>query len=241
MTYISQWYISTMRIFDFMDRLKAGKGGREHIRDLKDVMQSVKVLPKGIYGITSEGFGQTHLESAKIFLDAGIRIIQYREKVSPDLEEAIAIKKLCSSYGALFIVNDHVDIAISSKADGLHIGQEDIQLTEAKKKFKGIIGVSATNIEEALKAQKDGADYLGVGTMFATDTKTDAKPVSFGEFERIRGAVSLPIYAIGGIKYEHVHMIKKLGADGIAVISSVLAAPDPKLAAVALIDKWSKS
>ncbi len=224
-----------------MDRLKHTKGGREHIHDLREVMNSIKVLPKGIYGITSNTFGQTHLQSAKIFLDAGIRIVQYREKSAPTVEEAKELKRLCAHYGALFIVNDRLDIAIASDADGVHLGQDDTPIAAAKKQFGGIIGVSATSLGEAFMAQEGGADYLGIGAMFSTDTKSDAKLVSFEEFRKIREKVSLPIYAIGGIKYENIQMIKRLGADGIAVISSVLAAPDPHLAAASMIEKWVKS
>lgn len=221
-------------------QVKYGKG-KEHINALKNVMYSVKIFPKGIYGITSNSFGHTHAQSAKIFLDAGIKIIQYREKENPLVEEAIEIKKLCKSYGALFIVNDRLDIAIASEADGVHLGQDDTSIEEAKERFNGIIGISATNLGEAFRAQEAGADYLGVGAMFATGTKTDAKIVSFDEFRRIREKVSLPIYAIGGIKYDHIQMVKRLGADGIAVISSVLAANDPHAAAATIIEKWTQS
>jgi len=224
-----------------VDRLKHGKGGKAHIHDLKNVMHSVKVLPKGIYGITSSDFGLTHAESAKVFLDAGVKILQYREKKNPSLDEAKEVKKLCHAHGAIFIVNDWLDIAIASNADGVHLGQEDTSIEVAKKQFRGMIGISTTNLAESLEAQEKGADYLGVGSMFATDTKSDAKIVSFEEFRRIRERVTLPLYAIGGIKQENVRMIKRLGAEGAAVISGVLAAKEPRRAVTALMEKWNES
>jgi thiamine-phosphate pyrophosphorylase len=149
--------------------------------------------------------------------------------------------EMCRSYGALLIINDRVDIAVASRADGLHLGTEDMPIGLAKEQFGGIIGASAINFAEAFKAQEAGADYLGVGSMFPTDTKTDSKIVSFDEFKRIRSRIPLPIYAIGGINYENILEIKALGADGVAVISAVLAADDPFKAAKNLVDRWTRA
>jgi thiamine-phosphate pyrophosphorylase len=218
--------------------------GKELLNSLKGVMHSVKVFPKGVYGITSSSFGHTHPQSAKIFLDAGVKLIQYREEhkekpASEMLKNAAEIDEMCKSYGAIFIVNDRVDIAVASKADGVHLGTEDMPIALAKEQFGGIIGASATNFAEAFKAQEAGADYLGVGAVFPTGTKADSKMVSPDEFKRIRSKISLPIYAIGGINYENVPEVKKLGADGIAVISAVLSAADPFMAAKSLVERWT--
>ncbi|MCL4364739.1 thiamine phosphate synthase [Candidatus Marsarchaeota archaeon] len=183
-----------------------------------------------------------HEESAKVFLDAGIRVIQYREKVAAStvqIEEARRIKMLCRDYNAIFIVNDRVDVAVAASADGLHIGQSDTGIIEARKLFKdGIIGVSATNVGEAIKAERQGAAYLGVGSIFPTGTKSDAVITGLDELKRIRRNTTIPIYAIGGIKFKHLKEIKGHGADGVALISSILSAEDPVAEARRYAEEW---
>ena len=222
------------------NKLKEGNKGKPNIHDMKEMMHSIKVLPRGICGVTSDGFGRSHAESAKIFLDAGIKIVQYREKKSPSVDEAKEIRRLCSSSGALFIVDGRLDIAVASGADGIYMGQGGTSIESAKRQFGGMVGVSATNLGEAVKAQESGADYLGVGAMFATGARKGEKIVPFEEFRRMREKVSLPIYAFGGIKYENIEMVKRLGADGIAIKSAVLSASDPRAALASIIERWSK-
>lgn len=138
------------------------------------------------------------------------------------------------------MVNDKVEVAIAANADGLHLGQGDIGISAAKERFGGIIGVSATTLAEAFRAQEGGAAYIGVGAMFHTGTKPDAGRVTFEEFRRIREKVSLPIYAIGGITRDDVKELKELGADGIAVISGILSAADPAATAKEMVDRWNR-
>ena len=222
--------------------------GKAHIESLKHVMHSVKTLPKGLYGITSEEFGQTHAESARIFLECGAEIVQYRGKRRDDTPkspidlkaEAQEIRKMCHHHGALFIVDDRVDIAIAVEADGVHLGQQDMPLEEARQRFKGIIGVSAKTAEQAIAAEKGGADYLGCGAVFPTKTKYNAVEIGLNGLSGIVGKVSIPIYAIGGIKLDNLGAVKKVGPHGIAVISGILAQPDPILAGKTIVRRWNQ-
>ncbi len=221
----------------------SSQGSKELTARLKDAVHASRTLPKGLYGLTSSSFGQTHAQSARIFLEAGAKIIQYREehKEKPAgemLKSAVEIKDTCTEYGALFIVNDRVDIAVAAGADGLHLGTDDMPLELARKQFKGIIGASASSLKEALSAQASGADYLGVGSVFPTGTKADSEIIGLEELRRIRDKVSLPIYAIGGINYGNMMRLKSLDIYGIAVISAVLDSEDPVSLAKGIIKRW---
>ncbi len=200
-------------------------------------------LPSGIYGITSRDFGHTHVESAEILLRAGIRIIQYREKNASTrtmLDEARKIKNLCREYGAIFIVNDRMDIALAVEADGIHVGQDDMPLSIVKKFFNGIVGVSASNLSEALEAQKGGADYLGVGSIFPTGTKKDSEVIGLEVLGEIAKSVRIPIYAIGGITLENLKELKKFNIHGVAVISAILGSNEPILTARKFLEEWGR-
>lgn len=201
-------------------------------------------LPMGIYGITSRDFGKTHLESAKILLEAGIKIIQYREKTASTrtmFSDAKEIKKLCREYNALFIVNDRVDIALASDADGVHLGQEDMPIEIAKKILPGkIIGISVSNTKETLEAQHNGADYLGAGSIFPTGTKKDSTVIGLEKLGEIMSVARVPVYAIGGITLENLDMVKKYNVHGVAVISAILASDDPAKTAREFIRRWNR-
>ena len=230
-----------MAIFHGIGR--SGPGKKELADRLKDAAHTSKALPKGLYGLTSSSFGQTHAQSARIFLEAGAKIIQYREehKEKPAremLENAEEIRKACEEYGALFIVNDRIDIAVAADADGVHLGADDMPIKIAKRQFKGIIGASASSLQEALSAQAAGADYLGVGSVFPTGTKPDTEIIKHEEFRMIRDRIHLPIYAIGGINYGNMMRLKSLNIDGIAIISAVLDAEDPISLAKGIIKRW---
>ncbi|MEM0119971.1 MAG: thiamine phosphate synthase [Thermoprotei archaeon] len=203
---------------------------------------SLSELPEGVYGITSGDFHYTQVEVARILLKAGVRIIQYREKKAPAkrmYEEALEIKRLCAQYGAKFIVNDRVDLALSVEADGVHIGQDDLPLTAVKKILPGgLIGVSARTVEQALEAEALGATYLGVGSIYPTTTKGDAQYTGEEGLKNILEKVSIPVYAIGGIKLEHVCRLKSFGVRGVAVISAILGEPDPMQAAKRFVEEW---
>lgn len=165
----------------------------------------------------------------------GATLVQLREKTASSLEfyrTAVSVKKVTDSFGIPLIVNDRADIALAAGAAGLHVGQDDLPVPAARRLIgDGILGVSVSNVEEALSAQKDGADYLGVGAMFPTATKTDAEAVSMEELKRIRSAVSIPIVVIGGIHQKTVPLFRGTGIDGIAVVSAVMATKDIQSAA----------
>ncbi len=175
---------------------------------------------------------ETAVENA---INGGVTMVQIREKSASSLEfyeQAIRIKKLTGRYSIPLVVNDRIDIALAIGADGIHIGQNDIPASVARKIIgkNMLLGVSASSVKEALQAQNDGADYLGIGAMFSTGTKTDAKTVSMEELQRIRKAVSIPIVAIGGISKKNAAYFRDMGVDGLAVVSAVIAQPDIKAA-----------
>ncbi len=185
----------------------------------------------------------TVAESVEKAILGGAGVIQLREKEVPGrvfYETALEVKAVTSRYGVPLIINDRVDIAMAVGAEGVHVGQEDMPCT-AVRKLVGkdcLIGVSASSVAEAVQAEKDGADYLGVGAMNPTATKTDAGIVTIDELKAIRSAVSIPIVIIGGINRKTIPLYKGLGIDGIAVVSAVVAAPDVTEAAKELRKEW---
>ena len=171
----------------------------------------------------------------------GCTMIQLREKELPSLEfynQAVAVKQVTDKYHIPLIINDRIDIAMAVQATGVHIGQHDLPAAAVRKVIgeNMLLGVSASSIAEAIQAQQDGADYLGVGAMFPTGTKTDADSVSMEELQKIRAAVSLPIVVIGGINKGNAWRFKPMGIDGLAVVSAIIAQSDIKAAAAELKD-----
>ena len=186
-----------------------------------------------LYAVTDRAWVGTKslYEQVKEALENGVTCVQLREKElneSDFLKEAKQISTLCKEYKVPFIVNDNVNIAIACKADGIHIGQEDMELTNVRKLVGEdmIIGVSAHTVEEAIKAQDGGADYIGIGAVFATSTKTDVDVLSFETLRSICEAVDIPTVAIGGIKKDNICKLKGSGIDGVAVVSAIFAAKD---------------
>lgn len=171
----------------------------------------------------------------------GCTMIQLREKELSSLEfynQAVAVKQVTDKYHIPLIINDRIDIAMAVQATGVHIGQHDLPAAAGRKVIgeNMLLGVSASSIAEAIQAQQDGADYLGVGAMFPTGTKTDADSVSMEELQKIRAAVSLPIVVIGGINKGNAGRFKPMGIDGLAVVSAIIAQSDIKAAAAELKD-----
>ena len=152
------------------------------------------------------------------------------------LEEAKELQQLCRSYHVPFVINDNVDIALAMDADGVHVGQSDMEALDVRAKLgpDKIIGVSAQTVEQAILAERHGADYLGVGAVFPTGSKDDAQEVSYDTLKAICDAVSIPVIAIGGITKENVGKLSSSGICGIAVISAIYAQKDIQKAAADL-------
>ena len=176
----------------------------------------------------------SHIELTKQAIAGGADTIQFRHKQGPTremIQVATEMKRLCNEKDVIFIVNDRIDIAIASEADGVHLGQDDFPIPLARKLLgdNRIIGGSAATMEEAKKCLSDGADYVGFGPVYPTGSKNDAGPVSgINTLRKIVEAIPLPIIAIGGIDKENAPGVMKAGAHGIAVISTVCCKEDPE-------------
>ena len=191
-----------------------------------------------LYAVTDSRWlnGKMLTEAVKESLDGGVTFVQIREKDLDEknfTEEALQLQSLCREYNVPFVVNDNVDIALKINADGVHVGQSDMEALDVRKKLGAdkIIGVSAQTVEQAILAEKHGADYLGVGAVFPTGSKGDAEDVSFETLKAICEAVSIPVIAIGGITAANAEMLKGSGICGVAVISAIYAKEDIKRAA----------
>lgn len=187
-----------------------------------------------LYVITDEGLsaGLTHLKIAKRAIAGGADVIQLRDKVRTS-RQLLPIAKEISVYAmkndVMFIVNDRIDVALASDAHGVHLGQDDLQLREARGKAPPgfIIGISAFSARQAIEADRDGADYIALGPIFATTSKNDAADECGIEMlMEVRGSISAPLLAIGGINTRNVSEVILAGADGVAVISAVVSQPD---------------
>ncbi len=188
---------------------------------------------------------QTLEEAVKLSIEGGCTLIQLREKDCSSREfynTAINIKRITDEKNVPLIINDRVDIALAVDADGVHIGQSDLPASEVRKIIgeDKILGVSANTVDKAIQAEKDGADYLGVGAMFTTGTKKDAVEITMEDLKRIRKAVNIPIVVIGGINKENAGTFVGTGIDGLAVVSAVIAAKDIKGAALELLKIFKK-
>lgn len=185
----------------------------------------------GYYFITDGKLSKAgNVSDVKNAVSSGVKVIQYRNKNGSTKEmydEAVKLKKICRrSKNVIFLINDRIDIAIASNSDGVHIGQDDMPYSVARKILgkNKIIGVTVHNVKEAKNAQKRGADYLGVSPIFSTDTKKDAgKPAGISLIKKIKKVVSIPIIAIGGINLSNTEEIIKTGADGLCAISAVVS------------------
>ena len=197
-----------------------------------------------LYAVTDRRWladGETLYQVVEQAIDGGVTFVQLREKgLAKDLflEEAKEIKKLCNARKIPFVINDSVDIALAMDADGVHVGQSDMEAGDVREKLgpDKIIGVSAQTVEQAKLAEAHGADYLGVGAVFATGSKDDAVEVGPQTLRDICQAVSIPVIAIGGISKENVSQLTGSGICGIAVISAIFAQKDVKAASKELHD-----
>jgi len=197
-----------------------------------------------LYLVTDAGLsrGRSHLSVVEAAIRGGVTIVQYREKSASTrrmIEEATELRRLCRTAGIPLIVNDRLDVALAVDADGVHVGQDDMPASRARRLLgrKQILGVSAGSIEEARKAVDDGADYIGASPVFSTPTKPDAPPpLGIEGLRRMTQAVKIPVVAIGGITEGNAVTIMEAGAAGIAVVSAIVGAEDVEAAARALRD-----
>lgn len=186
-----------------------------------------------LYAVTDRAWvgSQSLYEQVESALKGGVTCVQLREKELPQdefLAEAMEIAALCRRYGTPLFINDNVDVAIACHADGIHVGQSDLEAAEVRRRVGDgmMIGVSVHTVEEALAAVRNGADCLGVGAMFATSTKTDVDVLSMETLRDICHAVEIPVVAIGGINRDNIAKLSGTGVDGVALVSAIFAADD---------------
>lgn len=201
-----------------------------------------------LYAVTDRSWlhGRTLKEQVKEALDGGVTFLQLREKHIDSglfLQEAQELKDLCKQYQVPFVINDDVELALKVDADGVHVGQSDMKAGDVRKKLgkDKIIGVSAQTVEQAVMAEKHGADYLGVGAVFPTSSKDDAQEVDYETLKAICQAVQIPVIAIGGINAKNVERLKGSGICGVAVISAIFAQEDIKEAAKELKNRTKEA
>ncbi len=198
----------------------------------------------GLYAVIDSDClkGRDLLEITSQILAGGVKLVQLRDKITPKIrlyELALAVKKLCVENEAIFIINDHIDIALATDADGLHLGQDDLSVKIARRllSIDKLIGCSVTTATEAIKAKDDGADYLACGAIYPTSTKTDCPVVGLKALGEIKGATDLPLVAIGGINIENIAEVLAAGADAVAVVSSLVLARSPVIAAKEMLER----
>ena len=198
-----------------------------------------------LYAVTDRSWlkpGETLVEVVETLLKAGVTCVQLREKEAEDaliLQEAQELKELCHRYGVPFLVNDRPDLAQAVGADGVHVGQEDTGLVEARNLLgaNALLGGSAHTVEEALAAQAAGADYLGCGAVFGSGTKHNVSQMSLETLTALCQAVDIPVVAIGGVSLDNLPLLAGTGIAGVAVISGLFAAADKTEAAQAFLQQ----
>jgi len=200
---------------------------------------------RGLYVIVDpqQTRGRDPVEVARLALAGGARIIQWRDKTrdkGEQIVEAQAIGELCRERGALFFVNDHVDLALGVSADGAHVGQKDLPPSLVRPWLPAgfLLGVSSNTVDEARRAERDGADYVAVGTIFPTASKSATRPASPERLREVKAAVKVPVVAIGGINEGNVEQAVAAGADAVAVISAVCLTDDVEAAARRLASRF---
>lgn len=195
-------------------------------------MKSVEQYMR-LYAVTDRAWlkGQTLVMQVEEALKGGVTCVQLREKTMDEkafLAEALEIKEICKKYSVPFFINDNVDIAMQCGADGIHVGQKDMVAANVRSKIgeSMMLGVSTQTLEQAVEAEKNGADYLGVGAVFATSTKSDADLLDHATLKAICEAVSIPVVAIGGIYKHNIMELTGTGVAGVALVSAIFASDD---------------
>ena len=197
--------------------------------------------------ITDPGRGETSadmLNKVERALQAGVTLVQYRRKQGADalrLQEARQLAQLCKAHQAMLIINDRIDLALLVDADGVHLGQDDLPHEEARQLLgpEKLIGRSTHKLEQLLLAQEEGADYLGVGPVYATATKADRTPAGLDWVQQASGSATIPWYAIGGINNNNISEVLAAGSSRVAVVSAIMGADDPATASRQLLEQLS--
>ncbi len=210
---------------------------------LSKFKKSEEILKENdLYVITAQR--ENLLEIIEEILIAGVKIIQYRFKQGTDkdhLREAIQIKNLCKRYNSLFIINDRIDIALASNADGIHLGKDDLDLKTARKLlgYSKIIGISANNEIDISNALKDGCDYIGIGPVFETATKKEKKPLGIEKIKNLTKDLNIPWFIIGGVTKNNISYLKSNGFKKVALVSQIMNSEDPKEDAIMILKELS--
>lgn len=207
------------------------------------------MITLGLYAITDERFhpGRTMLEVMEEAIAGGVRVIQLRDKKATKkelFEKAKALRELCASFGVTFLINDHVDVAQAVDADGVHLGQDDLPLQEARRLLgeNKLIGISTHSLKQALAAEEGGADYVGVGPIFPTKTKEDVtEPVTLSLVKEARKHLRIPFTAIGGIKLHNVDEVLQAGARSVCAVSEIVGSQDVRATCEAFLRKMEKA
>ena len=206
----------------------------------------MKNLDLSLYLVTDDSSDEKKfLNTIEESINGGVKVVQIREKTADTLtfyNLALEVKKITDKYDIPLIINDRVDIALAIDADGVHVGQSDLPCDITRKLIgeSKILGISASKISEAKKAQKEGADYIGTGAIFPTATKDDAPSVTKDELRDIVESIDIPVVAIGGIKLSNVDEIKDCGIKGISVVSEIMDSNDPKKTSEELLEIFNK-
>ena len=200
------------------------------------------MLDYSLYLVTDRrlSLGRSTVEVVAAAVSGGVTCVQLREKhcsTREFLEEARRVRELLVGTGVPLIINDRLDVALAVAADGVHLGQNDMHISDARRLVgeRLVIGISAESVADAIRAEAEGADYIGVSPVFTTPTKMDtAPPLGLEGLREIRRAVRLPLVAIGSIRHDNAAEVLRAGADGLAVVSAIVSAPCPRTAAAAL-------
>ena len=202
----------------------------------------MKNLDLSLYLVTDKSDDvEKFLNTIEEAIKGGVTVVQIREKTADTLDFynlSLKVKEITTKYDIPLIINDRVDIALAIDADGVHVGQSDMPCRVTRKLIgeNKILGVSAATVEEAKKAEKDGADYIGSGAVFPTKTKSDASSVSKQELKDIVESIDIPVVAIGGITLDNVSQLKDSGISGLSVVSAIMSSENPKKSSEELLN-----
>lgn len=202
----------------------------------------MKNLDLSLYLVTDNSDNEEKfLKTIEEAIQGGTTVVQIREKTADTLDFynlALKVKEITTKYGVALIINDRVDVALAIDADGVHVGQSDMPCDVTRRLIgeDKILGVSAHTIEEAQKAERDGADYIGSGAVFPTSTKADANRVTKEELKEIVKSINIPVVAIGGISEENAHELADTGIAGLSVVSAIMSSENPKKASQNLLN-----